>query len=146
MNTTPTTTRTVTFTYGTAKDAALKVPVGPTNLYTIASLIRESYLDWMFDRPVMMSDEVLMSCIGKNNFFAGALGGWQTRLNPKDFAALKELAEDDDVAMALAIVRRRNPGITAAGAYRQAATIRNLSPSLRESFLALADRPAVLAL
>jgi hypothetical protein len=137
-------TRTVTFTYGTAKDAALKIPDEDTNLYTVACLIRESYLDWMFARGGLMSDEVLLSCIGKANFFAGALGGWETRLDAEKFAVLKDSVEKDDVSLALAIVRRRNPSLTTAEAYRQAAKIRNLDEGTKTTFLALAEMPALV--
>lgn len=74
-------TNTVKFSYGTVKNASLKVPAEAYSLMDAAKLIQESFLEYMF-RPGcgLMSDEVLLSSIGHANFFAGALGGYETRL------------------------------------------------------------------
>lgn len=100
-------TRSVKFTYGTAKDAVLLVPAEACSLNDIACLIRKSYLEHAF-RPGcgLMSDECVTSSIGQANFFAGALGGYETRLSAEDFAVLKSCA-DNDIALACDVVRFR---------------------------------------
>ena len=100
-------TRSVKFTYGTAKDAVLLVPAEACSLNDIACLIRKSYLEHAF-RPGcgLMSDECVTSSIGQANFFAGALGGYETRLSAADFAALKSSVESD-LALACDVVRFR---------------------------------------
>ena len=131
-------TRTVRFTYGTAKDAALEIPAEPTNLVTVADLIRRSFLRHMFSGPVLMSDEVLVSSIGRSNFETGALLGWKERLDEKTF----ELLESDvksDIAMALAVVRFRNPSISNRDAYLTAAKNEALKDETRIFLRAVAD-------
>ena len=130
------TTRTVRFSYNTCRDAALLIPAEPASLYQVAKLITQSYLDYMFSRPSLMSDEVLVSSIGKSSFFGGALGGWQTRLNAKDFAALESLL--DDIWLAVAVVRYRDSSISPADAYRIAAKNEALSEADRKSLRAMA--------
>lgn len=100
-------TRSVKFTYGTAKDAVLLVPAEACSINDIACLIRKSYLEHAF-RPGcgLMSDECVTSSIGQANFFAGALGGYETRLSAADFAALKSCVESD-LALACDVVRFR---------------------------------------
>jgi hypothetical protein len=110
-------TRTVHFTYGTVKNAALKVPAEACSFVDMAKLIQDSYLEYMF-RPGcgLMSDECLLSCIGKSNFFAGALGGYETRLSPADFKTLTSCTEND-IMLASAIVTRREPNLSPAEHY-----------------------------
>lgn len=133
-------TRIVKFTYGTAKDAELLIPTEACSLHDVAVLIRESYLKWMFSHNAIMSDECVVSSIGKSNFFAGALGGWETRLDAKDFALLKEIA-DDDMGLAIATVKFRkcNTGITDREAWREAAKNEVLSENVRKAMISLAD-------
>jgi hypothetical protein len=119
-------TKTVRFTYGTCKEAALQIPAEPASLFQVARLIRESYLAYIFSKPALMSDECLLASIGRSNFEAGALGGWESRLGAEAFASLKALVQDN-VPMALAIVRHRNPDIEGKEAYLQAAKIEGLS-------------------
>jgi hypothetical protein len=130
-------TRTVRFSFGTVKGAALQIPAQPTNLVTVARLIRESYLAWMFSKPAIMSDECLLSCIGRDNFEAGALGGWETRLDAKSFAMLKDLV-NDDTAMALAIVRYRNANASERTVWSLASKIEGLSAEVRAMMQQLA--------
>lgn len=112
-------TRTVRFSYNTCKDVALLVPAEPANLYQVSELILQSYFDYMFSRGALMSDEVLVSSIGKSSFFGGALGGWKTRLNEKEFAALENLLVDSMIAVA--VVQYRDSSISRVDAYRIAA-------------------------
>ena len=106
-------TRTVTFTYGTCKDAALKIPAKgqPASLRDIIDLIRSSYLEYMFSSPILMSDEVLVSSIGRNHFFAGALGGWKLRLEAKAFETLEMLASNNAV-LAVRVAQYRDSNLT----------------------------------
>ena len=129
-------THTVRFSNATCRDAALLIPAEPASLYQVAKLITQSYLDYMFSRPSLMSDEVLVSSIGRTSFFGGALGGWQTRLNAKDFAALESLL--DDIWLAVAVVRYRDNSISPADAYRIAAKNEALSEADRKSLRAMA--------
>ena len=131
-------TRTVQLSYGTVKNASLKVPAGPASAWVIAQLIRESFLDYMFSREnVIFSDEVAVSSIGRSHFMAGALGGYETRLEAKGFALVKEMAESD-MYMALDVVRYRNPGLSNADAYRMAAKNEAVSEETRSLFLEMA--------
>lgn len=122
--------RTVTFNYGTCKDAVLKIPVGPHSIAMMGDLLIESYLEYMFGRGSLMSDEVLVSSIGHDNFFAGALGGYETRLNPEDFTCLKHYV-DNDIILALAVTRYRNPSMSKVAAYLSAAKNEALSQEER---------------
>ena len=126
-------TRTVTFSFGTVKNASLKIPAEAHNLVQAAELIRESYLDWAF-RPGcgLMSDEVLTSSIGHSNFFAGALGGWETRLTPESFKSLKSLCLENDMGMAIAVARYRMPGAERSEIYLRASENEVLEESARE--------------
>lgn len=134
-------TRTVQFSYGTVKNGSLKVPAEPSSLWTIAHLIRQSWLEYAF-RPGcgLMSDEVLVSSIGHSNFMEGALGGWETRLSPENFKAVKELALDDAL-MALDTVRFRNPELDRKAHLLAAAKNEALSADQREMLTKLADLP-----
>ena len=130
-------TRTVRFSHNTCRDAALLIPAEPASLYQLSELIVKSYLDYMFSSPCLMSDEVLVSSIGKINFFEGALGGWETRLNAKDFAALKNVL--DDMRLAVDVVRYRDDTLSRADAYRIAAKNEALSEADRKSLRAMAE-------
>ncbi len=130
-------TRTVRFSYNTCRDAELLVPAEPASLYQVSELIVKSYLDYMFARPSLMSDEVLVSSIGKSNFFEGALGGWETRLNAQDFAALKNVL--DDMRLAVDVVRYRDETISRADSFRLAAKNEALSEADRKSLRAMAE-------
>lgn len=101
-------TTTVKFSFGLVKNAALEIPAESYySLKDIACLIRKSYLAWRF-RPGcgLMSDEVVVSSLGQAHFFAGALGGYETRLEPEVFAALKQCVENP-VALACDVIRLR---------------------------------------
>jgi hypothetical protein len=100
-------TRTVTFSFGTIKNADLHIPAEDFSLFAAAQLIRQSFLEYMF-RPGcgLMSDEVLVSSIGRCNFFDGALGGYETRLSPADFKVLSDEAKND-IALACDGIRFR---------------------------------------
>jgi hypothetical protein len=113
-------TRTVQFSNGFVKDASLKVPVGAHSIYDIVSLIRESYLDWAFrpERSSIMSDEVVTSSIGQADFFAGALGGYETRLDAQTFKIVKDYASDE-IGLAIAVARYRMPGATLRQVYER---------------------------
>jgi hypothetical protein len=137
-------TRTVRFTYGTAKDAALEIPAEPTNLITIAKLIHQSFLRHMFSRSALMADEVLVSSIGRDNFEAGALLGWKERLDEKSFGLLESQVKSD-VAMALAVVRYRNPSISNRDAYLVAAKNEALNDDTRKFLRAAADLDVAVA-
>ena len=129
-------THTVRFSNATCRDAALLIPAEPASLYQVSELIIKSYLDYMFSHACLMSDEVLVSSIGKSNFFEGALGGWETRLDPKDFAALKSLL--DDMRLAVDVVRYRDETLSRADAFRLAAKNRALPEADRKSLRAMA--------
>lgn len=137
-------TRTVLFTYGTAKNAALEIPAEPTNLVTVADLIRQSFLRHMFSRPALMSDEVLVSSIGRSNFETGALLGWKERLDEKTFSVLEREVKSD-VAMALAVVRFRNPSISKRDAYLAAAKNEALDAEDRKFLRVFAEVNATVA-
>ena len=125
--------RTIQFSYGTVKNASLKVPNGPHSINDIVSLIRESYLDYAF-RPEcnsLMSDEVLTSSIGHDNFFAGALGGYESRLDEKTFQTVKKDALDD-LGMAIAVARYRMPNAERSEIYLRASENEVLEESMRE--------------
>jgi hypothetical protein len=137
-------TRTVRFTYGTVKDAALEIPDEATNLVTVANLIRQSFLRHMFSRPALMSDAVLVCSIGRSNFETGALLGWKERLDQKTF----ELLEDEvksDIAMALAVVRFRNPSISKRDAFLAASKNEALDDDTRYFLRDLADANVAVA-
>ena len=129
-------THTVRFSNATCRDAALLIPAEPASLYQVSELIVKSYLDYMFSGACLMSDEVLVSSIGKSNFFEGALGGWETRLSAKDFAALKNVL--DDTRLAVDVVRYRDDTLSRADAYRIAAKNEALSEADRKSLRAMA--------
>jgi len=137
----------VKFTYGTAKDAELLIPTGEYNLYQLAQLLRASYLMWAF-RPGcgLMSDEVLLSSIGKADYFAGALGGFKTRLDAEAYAELEKMVNYAP-ALALAIVRTRRPGLSLAEQHRAASQNTALDPAhrryLAECARLFAAEPAV---
>lgn len=135
-STTCTKTRTVKFSYGTVKGADLLVPAEPTSLYAVSKLIHQSYLNWAFSGESLVSDDCLLSSIGQANFFAGALGGWKTRLDADGFKALEGLC--GGTSLALDIVRYRNPTISTAEAYRVAARNEALSDDERKCLMTLA--------
>ena len=126
-------TRTIQFSYGTVKNASLKVPNGPHSINDIVSLIRESYLDYAFrpDNNSLMSDEVLTSSIGHDNFFDGALGGYESRLDDKTFQTVKRDALDD-MGMAIAVARYRMPGAESSEIYLRASENEVLEESARK--------------
>lgn len=130
-------TKTVTFSYGTVKDASLEVPAEACSLFDIAHLIQQSFFKYMF-RPGcgLMSDEVLVSSIGQANFFAGALGGYETRLNAKDFEAVKDMATSP-TSLAVGVVEFRNPNISHSEKYMQASKNEALSKIDREALAML---------
>lgn len=136
-------TRTVKFSYGTVKDASLKIPVGAYSIYDIVSLIRESYLDWAF-RPGcgLMSDAVLTSSIGHDNFFAGALGGYETRLDAEKFKLVKDYASDS-VGMAMAVARYRMPCATLRQVYERVSQNDAISECEREFCRNMINSPAI---
>lgn len=109
-----------------------------------AKLIMESYLEYMF-RPGcgLMSDECLLSSIGHSNFFAGALGGYETRLSPEDFATVKSCAEND-IMLATMIVRFRrcNAAISQKEVYLQASANEALPINDRKALAMLAEHAA----
>lgn len=131
-------TKIVTFTYGTAKNAELLVPIETCSIHDIAVLIRKSYLKWMFGHGALMSDECVVSSIGKSNFFAGALGGYETRMPADDFSILKEVA-DNDIALAVDVAKFRDPSLSTREAYRVAAKNEALSEDTRKAMIALAN-------
>ena len=135
-------TRTVQFSYGFVKEASLKVPVGSYCIHDIVVLIRESYLDWAFrpENNSLMSDEVLTSSIGQANFVAGALGGYETRLNAETYKIVEESVKDD-CGMAMAVAEYRMPGATLDQIYRRASENEVLNETTR-NFLALAGSDA----
>lgn len=132
-------TRTVQFSYGTVRNADLLVPAEACSLADIADLTRQSYLAYAF-RPGcgLMSDECVTSSIGKANFFAGALGGYKTRLEPEAFIYLEQCAAND-IALACDVVRFRAKAqgreMSAAEVYLEAAKNEALDSNSRE-FLA----------
>jgi hypothetical protein len=136
-------TRTVKFSYGTVKDASLKIPAEDFSLVQVADLTRQSYLEYAF-RPGcgLMSDECLTSSIGHSNFMAGALGGYKTRLESKAFAGLKSMLIENDVAMALAVAKFRNPSLTQNEAYIQASKNEVLSETERKLLTLMAEKVA----
>lgn len=136
-------TRTVQFSYGTVKNASLKVPAGPASIYDIVALIRESYLDWAF-RPGcgLMSDEVLTSSNGQANFFVGALGGYETRLDERTFKIVWDYASDS-VGMAMAVARYRMPGAKLRQVYERVSQNEALSDSEREFCRNMINSPAI---
>ncbi len=105
-------TKTVSFSYGSVKNASLKIPAEAYSAMDAAKLIRESYFDYAF-RPGcgLMSDECLTSSIGQANFYAGALGGYETRVSPEAFNAIRGcLASELSQAVAVAAYREPNAG------------------------------------
>ena len=133
-------TRTVSFSFGTVKDASLKIPAEAYNLVQVADLIRQSYLEYAF-RPGcgLMSDECLTSSIGHSNFMAGALGGYETRLDAELFTSLKGLLTENDVGMALAVAKFRDPSLTQNAAYIQASKNEVLSDTERKFLVLMAE-------
>lgn len=136
-------TRSVLFSFGLVKDAALEIPAEAYSLNDAACLIRKSYLAWRFgpDNRSIMSDEVVVSSLGQAHFFAGALGGYQSRLDAKTFAALKDCAESA-VSLAVEVVKLRaakqGRTLTQAEVYTEAARNEALSASEREILASLA--------
>lgn len=134
-------TRTVKFSFGTVKDASLQVPAEACSINDIAVLIRKSYLEYTF-RPGcgLMSDECVTSSIGQANFFAGALGGYETRLSAADFALLKDCAEND-IALACDVVRfraeKQGRQMTQQQVYREASKNEALSEKTRAALAQL---------
>jgi hypothetical protein len=133
-------TRTVRFSNGVVRNAALKVPAEDCSLFQLAQLIRESYLEWVFNGSSIFSDEVAVSSIGKSHYFAGALGGYETRLSLEDFAVVKANAESD-VSLALEVVRYRrcNAGLSNVEVYRRASRNESLSERDRQFLRGLAE-------
>lgn len=131
-------TTTVRFSYGTVNNAALEIPAEATNLVTVANLIRQCFLRHMFSRPALMSDEVLVSSIGRSNFETGALLGWKERLDEKTFGLLESEVKSD-IAMALAVVRFRNPSISKRDAFLAAAKNEALDTDTRKFLRELAE-------
>jgi len=134
-------TRIVKFSYGTVKDASLHIPAEAYSIVDVVTLIRQSYLEYAF-RPGcgLMSDECVTSSIGQANFFAGALGGWETRLAPEVFKSVKDYAADT-MGLAIMVVKFRkcNAGISNKEAYRQASRNEALTESERKMLGLLAD-------
>jgi len=125
-------TKIVTFSYGTVKDASLKVPAESYSVYSLCSLIRESYLDYAFrSGSGLMSDACLTSSIGHDNFMAGALGGYETRLTPEVFALVKD-SINSELQMALAVARYREPNATSSDIYMRASKNDALSEENRD--------------
>lgn len=137
-------TKTVYFTFGTAQNAALEIPAEATNLVTVANLIRQSFLRFMFSRPALMSDAVLVSSIGRSNFETGALLGWKERLDAKSFELLEREVKSD-IAMALAVVRFRNPAISKRDAYLAASKNEALDDDTRHFLRDFADANVAVA-
>lgn len=135
-------TQTVQFSYGTVKNASLKIPAEAYSLMDVVNLIQDSFLEYMF-RPGcgLMSDEVLVSSIGKSNFFAGALGGYKTRLQPDVFEALERCA-DNDIGLAFKVAKFRNPGISPKQAYLVASKNEALSEDVRRFLVLMAEQTA----
>lgn len=131
-------TRIVKFSYGTVKDASLKIPAEPYSIVDAVTLIRESYLEYAF-RPGcgLMSDAVLTSSIGQANFFAGALGGYETRLDVESFRRLKEYASFAG-GMAMAVAKYREPNATTSQHYLRASQNEALPDAERKFFAEMA--------
>lgn len=128
-------TRTVKFSYGTVKDASLKIPAEDFSIAQVAHLIRESYLDYVFgSQSCIFSDECATSSIGQSDFFAGALGGYKTRLDPEVYEAVESMTNHLP-SLALAVARRRDASLTTAQVYAIAANNSALS-DLDRAFLA----------
>lgn len=130
-------TRTVRFTYGTARDAELQIPAEPASLLTVVHLIRESLFRYMM-RGALVSDAVVVSSIGTENFLAGALGGWETRLPAAEFKILSDMTRNP-VSLAVAVAQFRNPHLTLAEAYTVAAHNEALSEEDRKLTLSAAE-------
>lgn len=137
-------TQIVKFSYGTVKNASLKIPAVAYSAMDAARLIMESYLEYAF-RPGcgLMSDECLTSSIGKSNFFAGALGGYENRVSAEVFELIKSCA-DNDIMLATMIVRARrcNAGISQAEVYTQASKNEALDESSRKALAMMAKNCA----
>lgn len=133
-------TQIVRFSYGTVKDAALKIPAEPYTIVDAVKLIRDSYLEYAF-RPGcgLMSDEVLTSSIGHANFFAGALGGYETRVSAESFKNMTEYAESD-AGMALAVAVYRDPKATQKRHYIRASENTTLSEADRKFLTLMASQ------
>jgi hypothetical protein len=131
-------TRTVTFSYGSVRNASLQIPAEDFSVMHVVELIRESYFAYSF-RPGcgLMSDEVLTSSIGQANFFAGALGGYETRLDVETFKLVKEYLLSD-ISQALAVAGYREPGCSHSDRYLRASQNDVLSHQERESLAAFA--------
>lgn len=136
-------TQIVKFSFGLVKNAALEIPAEAYSLHSAACLIRKSYLAWRFgpDNRSIMSDEVVVSSLGQAHFFAGALGGYETRLDAKTFASLKECAESA-VALAVDVVRfraeKQGRKLTTQQTYAEASRNEALSADEREILNSLA--------
>lgn len=138
-------TRIVTFSYGTIKNAKLDIPAEAHSVVDIVNLIRQSYLDYVFgSRNCIFSDECATSSIGQSNFFAGALGGYKTRLEPKVFEAVESMTNHLP-GLALAVARRRDPSLTEAQVYARAAKNDALSATDRAFLAKVAESYAATA-
>ena len=78
-----------------------------------------------------MSDEVVTSSIGQADFFAGALGGYETRLDAQTFKMVKDYASDD-IGLAIAVARYRMPGATLRQVYERVSKNEVLTEAERE--------------
>lgn len=138
-------TRSVLFSYGLVKDALLEIPAEAYSLHDVACLIRRSYLAWRFDGHSIMSDEVVVSSLGQAHFFAGALGGYETRLDAKTFASLKDCA-NSAIALAVDVVKLRagkqGKTLTDAEVYTQASRNEALNATERDMLASLAKHAA----
>lgn len=135
-------TKSVTFSFGTVKNATLKVPTGDYSIIHLADLVHESLLEYFF-RPEsnsLISNEVVVSSIGTSNFLAGALGGYETRLDAKSFALLKDRVENP-IALAVAVARHRDPDLTRTESYLVASRNEALSENDRSTLKIFANLP-----
>lgn len=132
-------TRSVTFSYGTVKNASLLIPAEAYSVVDVVHLIRQSYLAYAF-RPGcgLMSDECVTSSIGQANFFAGALGGWETRVSAEVFKRIKDYAECMS-AMAMAVAQYREPNASPKAHYLRASKNEVLSQSERAFMAEMAN-------
>ncbi len=137
-------TKTVIFSYGTVKNASLKIPAEAYNLVQVADLIRESYLEYAFrpENRAIVSDECVTSSIGQANFFAGALGGYETRLDAKCFASLKSLLCENDIGMAVAVAKFRMPSASKKDIYLRAAQNEVLTADVRAFLVKMSEDAA----
>ncbi len=137
-------TQIVKFSYGTVKNASLQIPAEAHCIHDIVVLIRQSYLDYAFrpENRCLVSDEVLTSSIGHSNFFTGALLGWETRMSAKDFAALKQCA-DDDIGMATAVAKYRMPNASRKAILLRASENTVLTEDVRAFLVKMSEMPEI---